>query len=180
MEYKTLFTNLLGGPGTGKSTTAAGVFCRLKQLGYNAELVQEYAKDKVWGEDFKALKFQPYIAGKQMYRQFRLLDQVDVAVTDSPIIFSAIYQGFGCVDGFEDVLVKQFHLFNNLNIYLKRNLQAHPYNPKGRYQNEEQAVMLDEDILNLLNKHNLSYHTIEICDEWSHIEKIVNLIQENL
>lgn len=42
----TLVVNLFGGPGSGKSTGAAYVFARLKMLGYNAELVTEFAKDK--------------------------------------------------------------------------------------------------------------------------------------
>lgn len=46
----TLVVNLFGGPGSGKSTGAAYVFARLKMLGYNAELVTEFAKDKNLGE----------------------------------------------------------------------------------------------------------------------------------
>ena len=118
MKNNTLFVNLFAGPGTGKSTTAAGLFYTLKNNSHNAELIQEYAKDKVWGEDFKTLQFQPYILGKQLYRQFRLMGQVDVAITDSPVLFSHIYKGFGWVEGSDDVLLKQFNLFNNLNIFL--------------------------------------------------------------
>ena len=40
--------NLFGGPGSGKSTTAASVFSKLKIMGYNVELVTEFAKDMVW------------------------------------------------------------------------------------------------------------------------------------
>lgn len=41
----TIYVNLYGGPGSGKSTTAAGVVSQLKLLSINAELVTEYAKD---------------------------------------------------------------------------------------------------------------------------------------
>ena len=40
--------NLLGGPGCGKSTVAAGIFHQLKSLGYSTELVTEYVKDIVY------------------------------------------------------------------------------------------------------------------------------------
>jgi hypothetical protein len=40
----TVVVNLFGGPGTGKSTTASGVFYHLKRDNRNVELVQEYAK----------------------------------------------------------------------------------------------------------------------------------------
>ena len=37
--------NLYGGPGTGKSTTAAALFALIKREGYNVELVTEFAID---------------------------------------------------------------------------------------------------------------------------------------
>ena len=40
--------NLFGAPGAGKSTGAAYIFSKLKLAGVNAELVTEFAKDKVW------------------------------------------------------------------------------------------------------------------------------------
>lgn len=43
----TIVVNLFGVPGAGKSTGAAYIFYRLKINGINAELVTEFAKDKV-------------------------------------------------------------------------------------------------------------------------------------
>jgi nicotinamide riboside kinase len=180
MKNSTLFVNLFAGPGCGKSTTAAGLFYTLKNNGYNAELIQEYAKDKVWGEDFKTLKFQPYILGKQLYRQFRLVDQVDIAVTDSPVLFSYIYKGLGWVEGMDDVVLRQFNLFNNLNIFLVRNNEVHPYNPKGRTQTEQEAEDLDSKIEDMLRNFNIHYHKILVSSDGSHIEDIFNLVQKKL
>ena len=42
--------SLFGAPGAGKSTGAAYIFSQLKMAGINAELVTEFAKDKVWEE----------------------------------------------------------------------------------------------------------------------------------
>lgn len=41
---KTLLVNLFGGPGTGKSTTRAGLFNTLKLTGVNSEEVPEHAE----------------------------------------------------------------------------------------------------------------------------------------
>ena len=41
----TLIINLIGGPGSGKSTTAAGLFYKLKQMGIDCEMALEFAKD---------------------------------------------------------------------------------------------------------------------------------------
>ena len=34
-----LVINLIGGPGSGKSTTMAGVLCELKKLGVNCDMI---------------------------------------------------------------------------------------------------------------------------------------------
>ena len=53
MEGKgALCVNLFGGPGIGKSTTAAGVFNLLKLHGIETELITEFAKDLVWEERY--------------------------------------------------------------------------------------------------------------------------------
>ena len=69
-----LVINLFGGPGCGKSTQAAYIFSRLKMLGLNCELVTEFAKDKTWEHNSKALSCQPYVFGKQSYRLDRCKD----------------------------------------------------------------------------------------------------------
>ena len=42
---ETLVVNLFGGPGTGKSTMMAGIFAKLKSLGYDCEMCVEFAKE---------------------------------------------------------------------------------------------------------------------------------------
>lgn len=53
-----LIINLFGAPGAGKSTGAAYIFSKLKMLGVNAELVTEFAKDKVWENNTEVLSNQ--------------------------------------------------------------------------------------------------------------------------
>ena len=77
-----LVVNLFGAPGAGKSTGAAYIFSRLKLAGINAELVTEFAKDKVWEESKAVFQNQAYIFGKQYFRISRVQDKVDVVITD--------------------------------------------------------------------------------------------------
>ena len=44
---KTLVINLIGGPGSGKSTTASGIFYTLKKMGINCEISCENAVDVI-------------------------------------------------------------------------------------------------------------------------------------
>lgn len=51
----TIVVNLFAGPGAGKSTGAAYIFAMLKMHGIDCELVTEFAKDKTWEHNSKAL-----------------------------------------------------------------------------------------------------------------------------
>ena len=84
--------NIWGGPGIGKSTTAAGLFYEMKKLGLNVELVQEYAKDAVWEKRHNILDDQIYIFAKQQRRIARLAEHnIDWVITDSPIPLGLVY-----------------------------------------------------------------------------------------
>jgi len=144
-----LVVNLFAGPGTGKSTIAALVFSKLKLAGVNAELAHEWAKEAAWEGRTTPLLYQPYVAGKQMWRVHRLLDETDVIVTDSPILFSLIYGEGTNLPSFEQFVWDTFNSWRTLNIFLDRSERA--YNPKGRLQTEEEARALDGRIRSLLD-----------------------------
>jgi hypothetical protein len=159
---KTLVVNLYGGPGTGKSTNATLLFGKLKTAGVNAEYVSEFAKDLVWEGRDSALTFQPYITAKQTFRLYRLQGQVAVVVTDSPLLFGLIYQGQGCTQSYPSFLLESYHNFDNVNYFLRRDTEVHPYNPKGRMQTENEAVKLDCRILQMLQSQNVPFEEVKI------------------
>lgn len=150
---KTLLVNLFAGPGTGKSTTAAAVFSELKFADVNCELVTEYAKDKVWERSYDVLDNQLYIFGKQYHRLFRLDGEVDVIITDAPILLSQIY-GRNEPKCFHDLVQYAHNQFHTLNYFLIREKR---FNPKGRLQDEEQARQLDQDIKNMLIDNDVEF-----------------------
>lgn len=152
----TLVVNLFAGPGAGKSTTAARVFADLKGKEVEVELAHEYAKDLTWEERHKAIKFQPYVAANQIWRVHRLLGQVDVVITDSPILFSAIYKGEGYTPAFERYLFDTFHHWDTLNFRLIRSI-SRKYSPKGRRQSFRESIELDDEIKHLLDRHHIKY-----------------------
>jgi ABC-type oligopeptide transport system ATPase subunit len=147
----TIMINIYGGPGCGKSTTAAGVFALLKIHKIECELVTEFAKDLTWENRQKTLENQLYILAKQYHKVWRLPNDLEVIVTDSPIIFSGLYS--------DDPIIKDLslHYFNkqtNMNFFLDR---VKEYNPIGRNQTEEEAKELDRKNLKLLQDENLDY-----------------------
>jgi hypothetical protein len=144
-----LVINLFAGPGAGKSTTAAGVFAELKTRGYSAELVTEFAKECAWEGRSGPLRCQPYVFGEQLWRLERLRDRgVDVVVSDSPILLSAIYAPDDTPAAFHDVVFHYHERMQALDVFLRR---VKAYDPRGRFQDLREAQALDERILRTLD-----------------------------
>lgn len=175
---KTLIVNLFGGPGSGKSTTAAGVFHYLKREGVNCEYIQEYAKDVVWGENFKTLDNQIYVYGKQHNRIFRLKGKVDVIITDAPPIMGMVYCDWTKTSPFLSELAFEEHHrddVNTLNFFIKR---AKPYNPSGRTQDAEGAKVVDGEIRTLLDEYEIEF--TEVLGDDDIVEFILAMIMVEL
>lgn len=162
-----IIVNLFGGPGCGKSTAAAYIFSKLKMSGVNCELVTEFAKDITWEKNNRALACQPYVFGKQCYRIDRCVDQVDVIITDSPLVLTTLYNHDEDIEPeFTQMVLKKFNEFDNFNFLLSR---KKPYMKIGRSQTEEEAKELDAKITSVLNNFNIKYEiidgSIEGCEE---------------
>lgn len=136
--------NLFGGPGSGKSTTAALVFAYLKSKHFNVELVREYAKDVVYENRLKLLQQQLYITAKQYKRMKDILDygQVPLIVTDSPLLLGAYYaRKMPYAKSLTDIISHLNSNFEHINVFIKR---VKPYNPSGRVQNEAESDAASE------------------------------------
>ena len=153
-----IIVNLFGVPGAGKSTGAAYIFSQLKMKGINAELITEFAKDKVWENNEKVFKNQLYLFGKQSFRISRVQDEVDVIVTDSPLLLSILYNQTPILgENFNQLVYDVFNSYNNINYLIKR---TKPYNPSGRMQTEEESNALAQPMVDLLTNWNVPYNNI--------------------
>lgn len=153
----TLIVSLYAGPGVGKSTTMAGVFTELKLNGVNCEMAPEFAKEKVWEKSFEVLKNQIYLFAKQYHSIARLHGQVDVIITDSPLLLSLIYDNTDLPE-FKDLVLAVNNKFRMLNYVLTRHKT---YNPAGRMQNENEAIILDTKIKKMLEDNSISYLCVD-------------------
>lgn len=151
-----ILVNLFGAPGAGKSTGAAYIFSQLKMRGVNAELVTEFAKDKVWEESKAVFNNQAYIFGKQYFRISRCADKVDVVITDSPLLLSLIYNNDPVLgEEFNAVVRRVMNSYNCMNYYLTRTKK---YNPVGRFQTEEESNEIADEIHQMLVNENLLFN----------------------
>jgi hypothetical protein len=144
---------LFAGPGSGKSTSAAGLFFKMKLKGYKCELVTEFAKDLTYDKRQEALSNQFYVLAKQEARLRRLSGQVDYAITDSPLPLGLLYvKPPYDTKWYRDACVNLFNSYDNVNYFIER---VKPYAAYGRSQSEDQARGLDQKIKDIMALNDL-------------------------
>lgn len=158
-----LLVNLFGGPGTGKSTTAAHLFALCKHEGINCELIREYIKDWVWeGRDLHELD-QFYIAIKQCRKEYTTALGVDLMITDSPALLGVYYSDPKNRDAVKQIVTRKDqylcrHGYEIYNIFLNR---VKPFNPAGRFQNEEESKNIDTELRQFLYDTQVLFKEID-------------------
>ncbi len=164
----TIVVNFFAGSGTGKTTLATDIFSRLKRASIETELALEFAKELVWEENL-SIKNQIFVFGHQLHRIQRLIDKVDVIITDSPLLLSIIYKPEYLSQTFDKLVIEVFNSYNNLNYFIER---SHEFNPNGRVEKTlEEAIIKDNQIKKLLVNNNIEYESV--LSEEEYIQNIV-------
>ena len=153
---KTRVINIFGGPGSGKSTTRAGLFSLLKLEGTLCEEAPEWCKAKVYEENPYVFTDQIYVFAKQRKQLKQLLGKVALVITDSPLLLSITYDNTYNVR-FAPLVLSEFKSFDNINILLQR---TKVYSEVGRNQNEAQAISIDEKVELELKNYAIPYYQI--------------------
>jgi hypothetical protein len=164
--------NILGGPGVGKSTTAAGIFYELKKLHLKVELVTEFVKDRIYEGHLGCIADQIYIFGQQQRRISRLVGHVDYVITDSPLILSCLYSQLDS-QTFNKLVYEVFSEYRNCNLLLERT--DIPYTTHGRLQDLTQAKELDRKLVGILQTFNIDYKTLRAGNE--SVEEAVKILK---
>lgn len=174
----TVLINLLGQPSTGKTTTMAHLYARFKSEQADCEICPEWVKTWAW-ENKKIDEFgEFYIFGKETHQQSRLIDKVDYIISDSPVFLVAFYHEYYNKDKSLMPAVKSFY-----DMLEKRNVQVYnffltknkPYNPKGRFQPEEEAERIGIEILDWMIYNNIQYDRLD-CPDDERIDRILERI----
>lgn len=152
--------NGYGGPGAGKSTACLEITAALKKEGYNAEYVQEYAKELVYEKDMEMLDGSPEhqyeILKEQTRRMDRLYDQVDFIVTDSPVMLNIIYNK-QLTPEYESLVNELQGEYINCSFFMERD--ASNFEKEGRIHNLTESIEKDNEIKDMLQKNEIKYKT---------------------
>lgn len=151
--------NFFGGPGCGKSTTAAFLFGNMKVNNFKVELIHEVAKDFVWEDWGHIFGEQDWIFAHQHRLTRRLIGHdIDYAVVDSSILLSLFYMPDDFPQSFRPFVRDVFDSYNNINIFIDRNPDL-PYVQAGRNEDERQAIEIDNRIRQYFKDTNtFAYH----------------------
>lgn len=165
--------NIFGGPGTGKSTTAALVFGALKQQGKNAELSVEYTKSRIYEEHWSVFDDQIYIFAQMIRQYHRCEGKIDYMISDSPLLLSVVYARYhkNRYKALEPLIIEAVNSYNNINIMLQRTVN---YQQEGRHQNEQEANNVDEIIKQVLSDYDQPIIELPVDD--TTIERILKLV----
>lgn len=154
-----LVVNLWGAPGSGKSTTAAGLFFLMKINKWKVDLVTEFAKELVWDQHHSFFGDQVSIFAEQNHRLLRLAPHnIDCAITDSPLPLPAFYKDPGYLNSFDGMVMEQFNRYNNVNYLLKR---KHSFEAIGRRHDETQAIELELKLEQFMIQQGVEYQAMD-------------------
>lgn len=179
---KTTIINLYGGPGAGKSTSSAYLYYLLKCQQENVELVREYVKNWAWENRPFGVYDELYFLGKQVRHESMLFGKVKYIVTDAPVYMTAYYANLYCSLGFAQGVEKAAYAFyqqakddghNHVHVYLKRH---RPYQAEGRYQNEQEALAVDDGVLKMLDR--LDVPVIHATPEEEDLKRVLEQIRK--
>lgn len=160
--------NLFAGPGSGKSTTAAGIFYKLKTVDFRCELITEVAKDMTYEKNASRMSNQIFLLGEQYQRLHRVRDSVNFAISDSPIILGINYRPDTYPKSYDQLCLDLFEEFENINYFVVRTKKYQQY---GRNETEDQARKHDDSIRNILEKYSIPY--IPIIGDTFAVDRII-------
>lgn len=169
----TRYISFFGGPGSGKSTCATGIFAAMKRRNINCEYVPEYAKSVVWAGRVDDLRDQFYITGQQHHAMFNLNGRVDYAICDSPLILGSIYAPEHYPISFHNLVLWAFNQYDNVNFMVKRR-EATKFNPEGRIHDLEQSRAKDQEIRDFLVQHGIPFH--ETSTDGDHVADVFKVL----
>lgn len=177
----TVIINALGAPSCGKTSLSVKLFAKLKELNLNVEYSPEVVKTWCY-EQRKVNKYdQYYLFGSEVHQQSCLFNSVDIIISDSSPILAAFYNYY--YNNRENSLSPACHEFykkaaeDNIKVLNFLLTRTKPYNPHGRYQTEEQADDVAQELKAWLTWEGYDYIMLD-CPDDERLGKVMEKLKE--
>ena len=184
MDKRTIIINLFGGPGSGKSTIASGLFYTFKSKGLSCDNPYEFPKQVAWEDNSSQITDQLYILANQHRGIVRSYGKVNYIILDSPLLLSLAYKN-GYTgdypakfynDSFDSMVLELFNSYENVNIFLDR--ADRKFQQEGRFQDESESEKYDEIIKKILDDNKIPYHMVKVGDHA--LRRVIEIIREEV
>lgn len=150
------FINLVGASGVGKSTVIDLLCGMLCTAGYATAKVPEFAKAMTWRRDLAALRNPLYMFAQQEAQLEVLRDRnLDFVVVDGCLLNALVYPVPRMLPSFEPMVIEYFNDYENVNFFIEG---VAPFSAEGRNETKEQSDEVARRLLQLMEKHGISYH----------------------
>lgn len=173
----TIVINLVGGPCSGKSTTASGLFREMKlRTKQKVELVNEVIKKHVYDDNKGFMNDQVLITALQNHELKSLDGKVDFIISDASLLNAVVYNEFyDDIDNVSTELsMKLMAGYNNLTFLLPRKPE---YDEYGRSQSLEEAKQIDDIFVKKLDEVLNDYYDMRKYTHEEMPERILDILK---
>lgn len=102
---------------------------------------------------------QPHVTGEQCRRLSVYIDNVDIVVTDSPILLGLIYSKPHHLEETKRIISTISNRVEDVNFFIER--MGHEFDPRGRMGNLDDALQKDQEIKEMLMSSGTPFHVIQ-------------------
>ncbi|HOF52186.1 MAG TPA: hypothetical protein PLL83_10045 [Rhodoferax sp.] len=162
--YPTKVINIIGGPGCDKSLISSAIILYLHLQNKTVETIPDYAKSLVWQQNYEVLKNQYFIAQRQ-FEMLSLLDgQVQFLITECSLP-QVMYYNENYAENICDIaktraqILEWYGQYDNVNIFVERGEKKYVHT--GRFQDEEQARVIDRGLRDVMEREKLPYTVLQ-------------------
>ena len=150
------FINLVGASGVGKSTVINLLTGMLCTAGYATAQVPEFAKAMTWRRDQAALRNPLFMFAQQEAQLEVLRDRnLDFVVVDGCLLNALVYPVPRMLPSFEPMVIEYFNDYDNVNFFIEG---VAPFSSEGRNETKEQSDEVAQWLLQLMERHGITYH----------------------
>lgn len=184
IRYNTLHINLWGTPGVGKSAVAAMLYAKLKEAGFIAALVQDYANELAlqgklaWtNSNGEIQEYDQFLISSEQYRRQSEMDGLlEVVITDSPPLQQTIFAPDHYAESLQHILNQLTVGWTNVDVLLVGEVRQ-DYSSMGRIKNVRESMDTRNEIEEILKSERPDYFSLS---SQGAIQKLFDLISEHL
>lgn len=149
---ETIFINVLGAPGTGKTTISAMIFAEMRRRGMDVAAVAEFAKQAIWEGRNKVLDNEILLFTVMHHGVHVVNGETEYAVVDGSMLQTTMYNEVdGKVEHLSELAESQFNTFNNINLFIKNDGE---FETKDRVHDEDTARELQRILMEQFNRYS--------------------------